>query len=355
MPEEIYDIPPSSPSYNVTYVTIEEDDDDDEWVTFAYVAGYTGMMIAWGCAVWGTGWYYPPYVRYGGFYPVYTDYPHLRVSAPGTTRRPAHTDAARGVYGPYGGAGVGAALQPAHRDLRARRRGVRPVRRRAAWRRRTIRAPARTRRRVRDRTSTATGDRPPSQRGDDWAQTGHVTNNRTGHDDARRGTSSGGGAVTRTGAAGRTTVGAHRRAATSMPATTATSIERGRRVVAAVEQRRLGVFAGRESAERRHGGAHRYGNRSRNETNHRHDRDDRCSWRRQNAFDDDDLTVARATRSRRRGTKLRHAAVAIGEYVSQLAESFGRRKLPRRRRWWQASLTVRRAEPRPLRTSISRS
>jgi len=28
-------------------------------------------MIAWRCAVWGSGWYYPPYIGYGGFYPAY--------------------------------------------------------------------------------------------------------------------------------------------------------------------------------------------------------------------------------------------------------------------------------------------
>ena len=58
-------------SHHVTYVTVEDDDDSDEWATFAVVAGYTGMMIAWGCVVWGSGWYYPPYVGYGGFYPAY--------------------------------------------------------------------------------------------------------------------------------------------------------------------------------------------------------------------------------------------------------------------------------------------
>ena len=45
IPQEIYTIPASSPSHHVTYVTIEEDN-DDEWVTFAYVACYTGMMVA---------------------------------------------------------------------------------------------------------------------------------------------------------------------------------------------------------------------------------------------------------------------------------------------------------------------
>src|SRR5205814_7087375 len=71
VPNSIYEIPASSPAHNVTYVTVVEDNDDDEWVTFAAAAGYTGMMVAWGCAVWGSGWYYPPYVGYGGFYPAY--------------------------------------------------------------------------------------------------------------------------------------------------------------------------------------------------------------------------------------------------------------------------------------------
>ena len=63
VPKEIYSIPTSSPVHNVTYVTVVEDDDDDEWVTYASVAAYTGVMVAWGCAVWGTGYYYPPYWR----------------------------------------------------------------------------------------------------------------------------------------------------------------------------------------------------------------------------------------------------------------------------------------------------
>ena len=49
-------------------------DDDDEWATFATAAAYTGVMVAWGCAVWGSGWYYPPYYGWGGGYPYY--YPH---------------------------------------------------------------------------------------------------------------------------------------------------------------------------------------------------------------------------------------------------------------------------------------
>src|ERR1041385_8375415 len=71
VPDEIYKIPVSSSAHNVTYVTVEQDDNnDDDWVTYAAVAGYTGVMIGWGCAVWGSGWYYPPYY-YGGYYPIY--------------------------------------------------------------------------------------------------------------------------------------------------------------------------------------------------------------------------------------------------------------------------------------------
>src|ERR1044072_1629523 len=70
VPKEIYEIPASSPVNNVTYVTVEEDDDsNDDWVTYAAVAGYTGMMIGWGCTGWGTGWYCPPYYWAGAYYP----------------------------------------------------------------------------------------------------------------------------------------------------------------------------------------------------------------------------------------------------------------------------------------------
>ena len=31
-------------------------------------------MVGWGCAVWGTGYYYPPYIGYAGGVPVYFPY-----------------------------------------------------------------------------------------------------------------------------------------------------------------------------------------------------------------------------------------------------------------------------------------
>jgi len=114
IPEEIYKIPPSSPVYDVTYVTLEPDDNaGDDWVTYAATAGYTGTMIGWGCTMWGTGWYYDPYYWYGGYYPIY--YPYWRTYGYGAWYNPytgIYGTAGR-IYGPYGGVGFGARYNPA--------------------------------------------------------------------------------------------------------------------------------------------------------------------------------------------------------------------------------------------------
>ena len=110
VPQQIYEIPVSSPAHTVTYVTVE--DDDDDWVVFASAAAYTGVMVGWGCAVWGTGYYYPPYVGYGGFYPAY--FPYYPTYGYSAWYNPWTGSYGRGaaVYGPYGGAGVGARYNP---------------------------------------------------------------------------------------------------------------------------------------------------------------------------------------------------------------------------------------------------
>jgi hypothetical protein len=110
IPQQIYEIPASSPAHHVTYVTVE--DDDDDWVVYATAAAYTGVMVAWGCAVWGTGYYYPPYIRYGGYYPVY--YPRYPTYGYSAWYNPWSGSYGRGaaVYGPYGGAGIGARYNP---------------------------------------------------------------------------------------------------------------------------------------------------------------------------------------------------------------------------------------------------
>ena len=176
IPAEIYKIPASSPAHHVTYVVVEEDDNDnDEWVTFAYAAGYTGLMIGWGCAVWGSGWYYPPYV-YGGIY-----YPHF-----GGYGYSAHYNPWTGAYGrsavaygPYGGVGASARYNPRTGTYS---RGA------AAWGPYGARGAGSA---YNPRTGAVGATRQGSsvygswgstavQRGDDWAQTNRVTNRATG-------------------------------------------------------------------------------------------------------------------------------------------------------------------------------
>ena len=180
VPQEIYKIPASSPSSHVTYVTIEDDDDSDEWVTYAAAAGYTGMMVAWGCTVWGSGYYYPPYYGWYGGYPYYYGhFPTYGYSAWYNPWTGAYGRSA-GVYGPYGGAGVGARYNP--------RTGT-YARGAAAYGPYGARGVAQA---YNPRTGTYAATRQGSnvygswgstsvQRGDDWAKTNRYTNNRTGN------------------------------------------------------------------------------------------------------------------------------------------------------------------------------
>ncbi len=116
VPAEIYKIPASSPIHHVTYVTVADGDPDDDRVTFAHTAGYTGQMAGWGCAVWGTGWHYSPYIApyvgNGGDPPVY--FPHPVTYGFGAWYNPWTGAYGRGasVYGPYGGAGAAASYDP---------------------------------------------------------------------------------------------------------------------------------------------------------------------------------------------------------------------------------------------------
>ena len=197
VPGEIYEIPISSPAHNVTYVTVE--DDDDEWATFATAAMYTGVMVAWGCAVWGSGWYYPPY--YGGFYGGYPYYrPYYPTYGYGASYNPWTGAYSRGAvaYGPYGGAGVGARYNPRTGTYSRGAAAYGPYGSRAAGQA------------YNPRTGTYAQGRSGSnvygswgggtvQRGDQWAQTARVTNNRTGTTTRATRTDSGAAAVTRRG------------------------------------------------------------------------------------------------------------------------------------------------------------
>jgi hypothetical protein len=200
VPQQIYEIPVSSPAHHVTYVTVE-DDDDDEWVTFATAAAYTGVMVAWGCAVWGTGYYYPPYVWYGGYYPAY--FPHYPTYGYSAWYNPWTGTYGRGMaaYGPYGGAGVGARYNPRTGTYARGAVAYGPYGARGA-------AHA-----YNPRTGTSAATRQGSnvygswgstavRRGDDWAATARTTNRVTGNTTRVTRGSEGGAAVTRRGPEG---------------------------------------------------------------------------------------------------------------------------------------------------------
>jgi hypothetical protein len=199
VPQQIYEIPVSSPAHHVTYVTVE--DDDDEWVVFATAAAYTGLMVAWGCAVWGTGYYYPPYVWHGGYYPVY--FPHYPTYGYSAWYNPWTGSYGRGaaVYGPYGGAGVGARYNP--------RTGT-YARGAAAYGPYGARGAANA---YNPRTGTSATTRQGAgvygswgstgvRRGDQWATTSRVTSNVTGATTRVTRTGEGSSAVTRRGPQG---------------------------------------------------------------------------------------------------------------------------------------------------------
>jgi hypothetical protein len=115
VPQVIYTIPPSSPVYNVTYVTQVTTSDGN--VQASYTAGYMGAFIM-GAAVGavvagGTGYYYPPYVYHPAYgYPSYYAYPHTY----GYSSYYHTTTGAYGVsqtaYGPYGSATRSASYNP---------------------------------------------------------------------------------------------------------------------------------------------------------------------------------------------------------------------------------------------------
>ena len=112
VPDDIYAIPPESPKHNVTYVNIYESTPDT--VVYGYTSGYEGMYVGFGVAMWGTGYYYPPYYGWGYYgYPVYWPAAYYTYGA-SAWYNPATGAYARGsaVYGPYGGYGRAAAYNP---------------------------------------------------------------------------------------------------------------------------------------------------------------------------------------------------------------------------------------------------
>ena len=198
VPEAIYKIPVSSPANHVTYVTVEESDDDA--VVFATAAAYTGMMVAWGCMVWGSGYYYPPYYGFYGGYPYYYGhFPTYGYSAWYNPRTGAYGRSA-GVYGPYGGAGVAARYNPRTGTYARGAAAYGPYGSRGVAQAYNPRTGAYGATRQGSNVYGSWGS-TAVQRGDDWAKTNRYTNNRTGST-TRTINSSEGSAITRTGAGG---------------------------------------------------------------------------------------------------------------------------------------------------------
>ncbi len=110
VPSQVYQIPPSSPVYNTTYVKVEEESPVS--VTFGVTQGYSSVYVSNGVPVYGTGWYYPPYYYYYGGYPIYFAYPYTYGSASFYNPATGTYGSVSRAYGPYGGWGYASAYNP---------------------------------------------------------------------------------------------------------------------------------------------------------------------------------------------------------------------------------------------------
>jgi hypothetical protein len=128
VPSVIYTIPPSSPLYADTYVSLYDNQgntvvvndynvtpayDANAGLLFGFTAGYLGGYWAGNAWMYGTGYYYPPYY-YGGAVPAY--YPYASTYGGGYYGSYSTANGAYGnyasAYGPYGGATARAQYNP---------------------------------------------------------------------------------------------------------------------------------------------------------------------------------------------------------------------------------------------------
>jgi hypothetical protein len=117
VPQEIYTIPPSSPVYNVTYVT--QTTNPDGTVQSSYTAGYLGAFVLGAAAgaivANGSGYWWPPYASGGYYYPYAATYAGGYYGGYGTPYYNSATGAygwKASAYGPYGSATAGAGYNP---------------------------------------------------------------------------------------------------------------------------------------------------------------------------------------------------------------------------------------------------
>ena len=97
VPDAIYDIPASSPSYPVTSVSVAST--TPTTVIYSAVPSYsTSVYISYGVPIYGTGWYYPPY-RGFYYYPWFYSYGHGSFYNPRTGMYGTRSS----WHGPFGG------------------------------------------------------------------------------------------------------------------------------------------------------------------------------------------------------------------------------------------------------------
>ncbi len=109
IPDEIYRIPPSSPVYRTSYVYVYDSDEDE--VEFGYTSGYLGAYEEYGTVVYGTGFYYPPYL-WPGLRPIFWPRPYSYGCAAYYNPFTGNFVRAGAFYGPYRGIGRGAVYNP---------------------------------------------------------------------------------------------------------------------------------------------------------------------------------------------------------------------------------------------------
>jgi hypothetical protein len=109
VPDQIYQMPSSSPVYRTSYVYVYDSDDDE--VEFGYTSGYLDCYEEYGTVVYGTGYYYRPYWR-PGLRPIFWPRPCSYGFAAHYNPFTGNFARAGWAYGPYRGIGRGAVYNP---------------------------------------------------------------------------------------------------------------------------------------------------------------------------------------------------------------------------------------------------
>ncbi len=117
VPPAIYTIPPSHPTYNVTYVTVQSSTPTS--VTYTQTSGYSGEYVAaTGVLMFGAGILVGAAIANNNddyhhyYYPTYPCHYSYGCAATYNYAHGGFYGSAGGVYGPYGGAGYSAGYNP---------------------------------------------------------------------------------------------------------------------------------------------------------------------------------------------------------------------------------------------------